>query len=97
MKAAANITRGVNGKRKIIKSEDEKSPQGTLLSKNDQGKMGSVHAPTFVPRETGCNPGPRGMNGRVLPPRRINTRKGGFVITARTRMGDRYAPVQFVM
>ena len=60
VKAAANITRGVNGKQKVIKSEDERSPRGTPLSKNNQGKMGSVHAPTFIPRETGRNPGPQG-------------------------------------
>ena len=53
MKAAANITRGVNGKQKVIKDEDEKSPRGTPPFKNNQGRMGSVHAPTFVPRETG--------------------------------------------
>ena len=68
MKAAANITRGVNGKQKVIKSEDQKSPWETPLSKNNQGKMGSVHAPTLAARETGHNPGPRGMNGRELPP-----------------------------
>ena len=34
VKAVADITHGVNGKQKIIKSEDEKSPRGTLLSKN---------------------------------------------------------------
>ena len=67
MKAAASITHGVNGKQKAVKREDEKSPQGTPSSKNNQGRMGSVHAPTFVPRETGRNFGPRGMNGRVLP------------------------------
>ena len=53
VKAAADITHGVNGKQKIIKSEAEKSPRGTPLSKNNQSKMGSVHTPTFVPRETG--------------------------------------------
>ena len=53
VKAAADITRGVNGKQKIIKSEDEKSPRGTPLSKNNQSKMGPVHTPMFVPRETG--------------------------------------------
>ena len=68
VKAAANITHGVNGKQKVIKSEHERSPQGTPLSKNNEGKMGSVHAPMFVPRETGHNPGPWGTNGRVLPP-----------------------------
>ena len=68
VKAAADITRGVNGKQKIIKSEDKKSRRGTPLSKNNRGKMGLVHAPTFVPRETGRNPGPRGTNGGVLPP-----------------------------
>ena len=68
MKAAADITHGVNGKQKIIKSEDEKSPRGTPLSKNNWGKMGSVHTLMFVPRETGCNPGPRGMNSRLIPP-----------------------------
>ena len=68
MKAAASITRGVNGKPKAVKREDEKSPRGTPLSKNNQGRMGSVHALSFIPRETGRNSGPRGMNGRVLPP-----------------------------
>ena len=48
VKAAADITCGVNGKQKIIKSEDEKSPRGTPLSKINCGKMGSVHTPTFV-------------------------------------------------
>ena len=46
----------------------KKSPRGTPLSKNNQGKMGSPHALTFVPRETGCSPGPRGANARTLPP-----------------------------
>ena len=52
VKAAANITRGVNGKQKTVKSEDRGSPRRTPLSKGNQGKMGAVHAPSFVPRET---------------------------------------------
>ena len=53
VKAAADITRGVNGKQKIIKSEDKNSPRGTPPSKNNRSKMGSVHTLMFVPRETG--------------------------------------------
>ena len=53
VKAAANITHGVNGNQKVIKSEDEESPRGTPPTKNNQGRMGSVHVPMFVPRETG--------------------------------------------
>ena len=67
VKAAANITRGVNGKQKMVKSEDRGSPRRIPLSKGNQGKMGAVHAPSFVPRET-VQSGPRGTNGRVLPP-----------------------------
>ena len=67
MKAAANITCGVNGKQKIVKKEDERSPRGTPLSKSNQGKMGVVHTPSFVPGET-VRSGPRGTNGGVLPP-----------------------------
>ena len=67
VKAAANITHGVNGKSKAVKCEDERGSQGTPTFRNNQGRMGSVHAPPFVPRETGHNSGPRGMNGRVLP------------------------------
>ena len=68
VKAAASITRGVNGKSKAVKREDKRSPRGTPSFKNDQGRMGSVHTPPFVPRDTGCQFGPRGANGRVLPP-----------------------------
>ena len=84
MKAAADITRGVNGKQKMIKSEDKKSPRGTPLSKNNRGKMGSVHTPTFVPRETGCNPGPRGTNGRLIPPPPYQSEKGWYCDNCQT-------------
>ena len=84
MKAAANITRGGNGKQKIIKSEDEKSPQGTPSSKNNRSKMGTVHTLAFVPRETGCNPGPRGTNGRVLPPPPYQFEKGWYCDNCQT-------------
>ena len=92
MKAAANITRGVNGKQKAIKSEDEESLQGTPLSKNDQGKMGSVHTLTFVPRETGCNPGPRGTNGRVLPPLPYQFEKKWFCDNCQFSHGGQICP-----
>ena len=92
VKAAANITRGVNGKQKVIKSEDEKSPRGTPLSKNNQSKMRSVDTPTFVPRETGCNPGPRGMNGRVLPPPPYQFEKGWYCENCQTSHGAPICP-----
>ena len=60
VKAAASITYGVNGKSKAVKREDKRSPRGTPPSKNNQGRMGSVHAPPFVPRKTGRQSGPRG-------------------------------------
>ena len=40
VKAAANITCGVNGKQKAIKTEDDKSPRGTPPLKNNHGKWG---------------------------------------------------------
>ena len=92
VKAAADITRGVNGKQKLIKSEDKRSPQGTPLSKNNQSKMGSVHAPTFVPRETGRNPGPRGTNGRVLPPPPYQFEKRWFCDNCQTSHGGPICP-----
>ena len=92
MKTAADITRGVNGKQKIIKSEDEKSPRGTPLSKNNRGKMGSVHTLMFVPRETGCNPGPRGTNGRIIPPPPYQTEKGWYCDNCQTSHGGPICP-----
>ena len=92
MKAATDITRGVNGKQKPIKSEDEKSPRETPLSRNNQGKMGSVHAPTFIPRETGRNPGPRGTNGRVLPPPPYQFKKGWYCDNCQTSHGGPICP-----
>ena len=92
VKAAADITRGVNGKQKVIKSEDEKSPRGTPLSKNNHGKMGSVHTPTFVPREAGCNPRPRGMNGRIIPPPPYQSEKGWYCDNCQTSHGEPICP-----
>ena len=92
VKAAADITHGVNGKQKIIKSEDEKSPRGTPLSKNNRSKMGSVQAPMFVPREAGQNPGPRGMNGRVLPPPPYQFEKRWFCDNCQTSHGGPICP-----
>ena len=92
MKAAADITHGVNGKQKIIKGEDEKSPRGTPLSKNNWGKMGSVHTPTFVLRETGRNPGPRGMNSRIIPPPPYQTEKGWYCDNCQTSHGGPICP-----
>ena len=92
MKAAASITRGVNGKQKAVKREDEKSPRGTPLSKNNQGRMGSVHALPFVPRETGCNSGPRGTNGRVLPPPPYQFKKKWFCDNCQSSHGGPICP-----
>ena len=93
VKAAANITRGVKGKQnqKIAKSEDERSPRGTSLSRNNQGKMGSVHAPTFIPRETG-RPGPRGLNGGVLPPPPYQYEKKWFCDNCQNSHGGLICP-----
>ena len=91
VKAAANITRGVNGNQKVIKCEDEKSPRGTPPTKINQGRMGSVHAPTFVPRETGRT-GPRGTNGRVLPPPPYQYEKRWFCDNCQNSHGGPICP-----
>ena len=87
VKAAASITRGVNGKPKAVKREDERNPRGTPSSKNNQGRMGSVHAPPFVPREMGRSSGPRGTNGRVLPPPPYQFEKKWFCDNCQTSHG----------
>ena len=92
VKAAASITRGVNGKPKAVKSEDERSPRGTPSFKNNQGRMGSVHTLPFVPRETGCRFGPRGMNGRVLPPPPYQFEKKWFCDNCQTSHGGPICP-----
>ena len=92
VKAAADITCGVNGKQKVIKSEDKKSPRGTPLSKNNRNKMGSVHTLTFIPRETGCNPGPRRMNGRLIPPPPYQSEKGWYCDNCQTSHGGLICP-----
>ena len=84
VKAAVNITCGVNGKQKVIKTEDDKSPRGTPPLKNNNGKMGSVHTPTFVPRELRRNPGPMGMNGRIIPPPPYQPRKEWYCDNCQT-------------
>ena len=53
---------------KQLNVRTKRSPRGTPPTKNNQGRMGSVHAPPFVPRDTGRQLGPRGTNGRMLPP-----------------------------
>ena len=91
MKAAASITRGVNGKSKAVKREDEKSPRGTPLFKNNQSRMGSVHTPSFTPRETGYS-GPRGTNGRVLPPPPYQFEKKWFCDNCQSSHGGPICP-----
>ena len=92
MKAAASITRGVNGKQMAVKREDEKGPRGTPLFKNNQGRMGSVHTLPFIPRETGRNSGPRGMNGRVLPPPPYQFEKKWFCDNCQSSHGGPICP-----
>ena len=92
VKAAASITRGVNGKPKAVKREDERSPRGTPSFKNNQGRMGSVHTPPFVPRETGRQFGPRGANGRVLPPPPYQFEKKWFCDNCQTSHGGPICP-----
>ena len=92
MKAAASITHGVNGKPKAVKREDEKSPRGSPSSKNNQGKMGSVHTLPFVPRDTGCSSGPRGTNGRVLPPPLYQFEKKWFCDNCQASHGGPICP-----
>ena len=92
VKAAASITRGVNGKPKAVKREDERSPRGTPSFKNNQGRMGSVHTPPFVPRETRCQFGPRGANGRVLPPPPYQFEKKWFCDNCQTSHGGPICP-----
>ena len=91
MKAAASITRGVNGKSKAVKREDKKSPRGTPLFKNNQSRMGSVHTPSFTPRETGYS-GPRGTNGRVLPPPPYQFEKKWFCDNCQSSHGGPICP-----
>ena len=92
VKAAASITRGVNGKQKVVKRENEKIPRGTPSPKNNQGRMGSIHAPPFVPRETGRNSGPRGTNGRVLPPPPYQFEKKWFCDNCQSSHGGPICP-----
>ena len=92
VKAAANITRGVNGKSKAVKREDERSPRGTPSFRNNQGRMGSVHTPPFVPRDTGRQFGPRGANGRVLPPPPYQYEKKWFCDNCQTSHGGPICP-----
>ena len=91
VKAAANITRGVNGKQKIVKNEDERSPRRTPLSKSNQDKMGAVHTPSFVPRET-VQSGPRGTSGRVLPPPSFPDEKRWFCDNCQSSHGGPICP-----
>ena len=98
VKAAANITRGINGKPKAVKREDERSPRGTPSFKNNQGRMGTVHTPPFVPREAldvSLDQGGQ-MVGYCLH-HLISMKRSGFVTIAKPPTEDRYAPVQFVI
>ena len=92
LKAAASITRGVNGKSKAVKHEDERSPRGTPSFRNNQGRMGSVHTPPFVPRDTGRQFGPRGANGRVLPPPPYQYEKKWFCDNCQSSHGGPICP-----
>ena len=92
VKAAANITRGVNGKSKAVKREDERSPRGTPSFKNNQGRMGTVHTPPFVPREAGHQFGPRGANGRTLPSPPCQFEKKWFCDNCQTSHGGPICP-----
>ena len=92
LKAAASITRGVNGKSKAVKREDERSPRGTPSFRNNQGRMGSVHTPPFVPRDTGRQFGPRGANGRVLPPPPYQYEKKWFCDNCQSSHGGPICP-----
>ena len=92
LKAAASITRGVNGKSKAVKHEDERSPRGTPSFRNNQGRVGSVHTPPFVPRDTGRQFGPRGANGRVLPPPPYQYEKKWFCDNCQNSHGGPICP-----
>ena len=92
VKAAASITRGINGKSKAVKREDERGPRGTPSFRNNQGRMGSVHILPFVPRETGHNSGPRGTNGRVLPPPLYQFEKRWFCDNCQNSHGGPICP-----
>ena len=92
LKAAASITRGVNGKSKAVKHEDERSPRGTPSFKNNQGRVGSVHTPPFVPRDAGRQFGPRGANGRVLPPPPYQYEKKWFCDNCQNSHGGPICP-----
>ena len=92
VKAAANITRGVNGKPKPVRREDERSPRGTPSFKNNQGRMGSVHTPPFVPREAGRQSGPRGVNGRMWPPPPYQFEKKWFCDNCQSSHGGPICP-----
>ena len=54
--------------------------------------MGSVHASTFVPREAGYNPGPRGMDSRVLPPPPYQYEKRWFCDNCQSSHGGPICP-----
>ena len=54
--------------------------------------MGLVHALTFVPRKTGQNSGPRGTNGRVLPPPPYQFEKRWFCDNCQTSHGGPICP-----
>ena len=92
VKAAANITRGVNGKPKAVKQEDERSPRRTPSFKNNQGRMGTEHTPPFVPREAGRQFGPRGANGRTLPSPPHQFEKKWFCDNCQTSHGGPICP-----
>ena len=92
VKAAANITRGVNGKPKPVKREDERSPWEAPSFKNNQGRMGSVHTPPFVPRDAGRQFGPRGANGRMLPPPPYRFEKKWFCDNCQSSHGGPICP-----
>ena len=54
--------------------------------------MGSVHAPTFVPRELRRNPGPMGMNGKIIPPPPYQPRKEWYCDNCQTSHGGPICP-----
>ena len=54
--------------------------------------MGSVHTPPFVPKETGRNSGPRGTNGRVLPPPPYQFEKRWFCDNCQNSHGGPICP-----
>ena len=92
VKAAANITRGVSAKSKAVKRKDERSPRGTAPFRNNQGRMGTVHTPPFVPREARQQIGPRGVNGRMLPPPPYQFEKKWFCDNCQSSHGGPICP-----